>query len=63
MKLLVNDRLDDIGAAITNNGEDINLDVMNTNQKNSKSAMLLLLLQPFFDPNLVAANKNKEVIE
>ena len=37
MKNLVGDRFDEIGAAITNSGEDIEIDVMNTNQKTSKS--------------------------
>lgn len=37
MKNLVDDRFDDIGAAITNSGEDIDIDVMNTNRKTSKS--------------------------
>ena len=63
MKLLVDDLFDDIVAAITNDGEDINLDVMNTNQKTSKFAMPLLLLQLFFDPNLAADNENEEEIE
>ena len=63
MKLLVDDRFDDIGAAITNSGEAIDLDVMNTNRKTSKSATPLLPSQPPFDPNLAADNENEEEIE
>ena len=37
MKNIMDDRFDDIGAAITNSGEDIDIDVMNTNRKTSKS--------------------------
>ena len=44
IKLLVDNWFDDIGAAITNSGKDIDLDIINTNQKNFKFAMLLLLL-------------------
>ena len=33
MKHLFDDRFDDIGTAITNNGQDINLDVININRK------------------------------
>lgn len=39
MKILVGGRFDDIGAAITNSGEDIDLDVMNTNRKTSKPSV------------------------
>lgn len=60
---LVDDQFDDIGAAITNSGEAINLDVMNTNRKTSKSATPLLPLQPPFNPNLATDNKNEEEIE
>ena len=63
MKNLVDDRFDDIGAAITNSGEDIDLDVMNTNRKTSKSATPLLPSQPPFDPNLAADNENEDEIE
>lgn len=63
MKHLVDDRFDDIGAAITNIGEDIDLDVMNTNRKTSKSATSLFPSQPPFDPNLAADNKDEEEIE
>lgn len=63
MKLLVDDQFDDIGAAITKSGEDIDLDVMSTNRKPSKSTTLLLPSQPPFDPNLAANNKNEEEIE
>lgn len=63
MKLLVDDRFDYIGAAITNSGEDIDLDVMNTNRKTSKSATPLLPSQPPFNPNLAADNENEEEIE
>lgn len=42
MKLLVNDWFDDIGAIITNSGENIDLDMMNTNQNAFKPPALLL---------------------
>ncbi len=38
MNNLSDDRFDDIGAAITNTGEDVDLDVMNTFRKTPKSA-------------------------
>lgn len=37
MKNLVDDRFDDIEAAITNSGEDIDIDTMNTNRKTPES--------------------------
>ncbi len=37
MKNLVDNRFDNIGAAITNSGEDINIDIMNTNKKTPES--------------------------
>lgn len=42
IKLLVDNQFDDIGAIIINSEEDIDLDVMNTNQKTLKSFALLL---------------------
>ena len=42
MKLLVDNQFDDIGVAITNSGEDIDLDVMNTNRKVLKPSSPLL---------------------
>ena len=41
MKHLVDDRFDNIGAGITNSGQDIDLDVMNTNRKTPKPAILI----------------------
>ena len=63
IKYLVDDRFDDIGAAITNSGEDIDLDVMNTNRKTSNSATPLLPSQPLLNPSLDADNENEEEIE
>lgn len=62
MKHLVNDRFDDIGAAITNSGEDIDLDVMNTNRKTFKLATPMPS-QPTPDPSQAIDNENKEEIE
>lgn len=45
MKILVDNRFNDIGAAITNSGKDIDLDIMNTNRKTSKPSAPLLPLQ------------------
>ncbi len=39
-------RFDDIGAAITNSGEDIDINVMNTNRKISKSILSTLSCPP-----------------
>lgn len=63
MKHLVDDRFDDIGAAITNSGEDIDLDAMNTNQKTFKSATPLPPSQSFPDPSQAIDDENEEKIE
>lgn len=63
MKHLVYDQFDDISAAITNSGEDIDLDVMNTNRKTSKPATPLPSSQPFPDPNQAMDSENKKEIE
>ncbi len=39
MKNLVDDRFDDIGAAMTNSGKNVDLDVMNSNRKTLKIAI------------------------
>lgn len=62
MKHLVDDQLDDISVIITNSREDINLDVMNTNRKKSKSA-IPIPLQSTSDPSQAINDKNKEEIE
>lgn len=61
MKYLVNNQFDDISATITNSGEDIDLDVMNTNQKTSKLTTSIPS-QPIPDPSQAIDDKNKEEI-
>lgn len=52
MKYLVDDRFNDIGAAITNSGQDIDLVVMNTNRKILKPATPIPpSTQPISDPS------------
>lgn len=43
MKKLVDDQFDNIGAVITNNGEDIVINIINTNKKIPKSIFLSIL--------------------
>lgn len=43
MKHLPDDQFDDISTVIINNSQDIDLDIMNTNQKTCKSATHILL--------------------
>ena len=62
MKYLVDDQFDNMGVAITNNGEDIDLDVINTNQKISKPATFMPL-QPTPDHNQAINDENKKKIE
>lgn len=57
MKLPIDNQFNNINAIIINSEEDINLDVMNTNQKISKFALFLL---SFFKPNLAVDNKNEK---
>lgn len=42
MKHLVNDQFDDISVAITNNAQDMNLDIINTHWKILQPATLIL---------------------
>lgn len=56
--------IDDIDTVITNNGQDINLDIMNTNQKIPKPASLIPpSIQPISDLRQVLNNENEEKIE
>lgn len=64
MKHLVDDQFDDIGAPITNSGQNIDLNVMNTNQKTPKPATSILpSIQSIFNPSQILDNKIEEEIE
>ncbi len=54
MKNLVDDRFDDIGAAIINSGEDIDIDIMNTNRKTPES------IPPSTPPRTVSGSHERE---
>ena len=67
MKNLVDDIFDDIGAAITNSGEDIDIDVINTNKKTSNSIPFIpscpLPVSQEGENYSVPDNENEEDIE
>ena len=64
MKHLVDDRFDDIGAAITNNSQDIDLNIINTNQKTPKPATFISpSTQPISNLSQALDDENEEEIE
>ena len=64
MKHLVDNRFDNIGAAITNSSQDINLDIINTNRKTPKPATSIpLSTQPVSDPSQTLDDESEEEIE
>lgn len=51
IKYLINNQFDNIDVAITNNCQNINLDIININHKTLKSATFILLsVSNFFNP-------------
>lgn len=60
MKYLFDNKFNDIDIAITNNKKDIDLDVINRNQKTYKLLTLLPISQYFLDLSQAINNKNKK---
>ncbi len=54
---LVDDRFDDIGGAITNSSDEVDLDIMSANRKTSKPSVLSLKL-----PSSNHGNKNPDPV-
>lgn len=65
MKYLVDNKFNDIGAVITNSSKNIDLDIMNTNQKTPKHEAIPISssIQFFPNSNQILDNENEEEIK
>lgn len=64
MKYLVDDQFDNVGIVITNSGQDIDLDIINTNRKTSKPVTFIPpSIQPISDFSQILDDETEERIE